>query len=803
MKPGEKFQFGDFQVDPLTRTLRRREGVVTLSRRAFDVLIYLVQNPGRVLSRDELLKSVWPDTFVDENSLAQSISSLRRALEEKPGDNSYIATLPGRGYQFVSEVKVLAPEGLTIAPDGVASEENRPASLLLQRETIRTSIATSELPGLPARRNWARGVIAALCLVILGGTVHLVNVRHARRLTEQDTVVLADVTNRTGDPVFDDTLKTALGIALAQSPLLNALPDNKVRTALQFMARPADTKITSDMAREICQRMGGKAYIAGSIVPLGGEYVLTLEASSCRDGDTMAREQVTAAAKEKVLDSLGMAASRLRSELGESLATVQRFDVALPQATTPSLDALKAYSVGEKFLYQKDPASAPPYFEHALELDPNFAMAYGELGITYYSLSEPGRARENFARAFQLRDRTSERENLHISAIYYGYGTGEIDKAIQSLEEGIEIYKRGGSYNGLADLYSRLGQYDKSADAARMLLALDPGNNFGSVNLVLDDLALQNFSGARQIIQRAQARSSDSYLLHSYFYTLSFLQADSAGMEEERRWFESQPVYANYGLALAADTEAYAGRVNKARELTNSAADSAVRSDNKENAAMYRANAALREATYGNSAEARRSANEALGLSPGNPNVAVQVALAFAISGEATKAATLVQALAKRFPLDTQLQLLGLPAIEAQLQLDRHEPDLALNTLRVGLPIEFANTRFTTNNTSCLYATYIRGQAYLSARQGAAAADEFQKIINHNGIVGNCWTGALARLGVGRANALLSATSKGDLAAAARTQAVDAYKSFLSLWKDADPNVPILKQSKAEYAKLQ
>lgn len=803
MKPGEKFQFGDFQVDPLTRTLRRREGVVTLSRRAFDVLIYLVQNPGRVLSRDELLKSVWPDTFVDENSLAQSISSLRRALEEKPGDNSYIATLPGRGYQFVSEVKVLAPEGLTIAPDGVASEENRPASLLLQRETIRTSIATSELPGLPARRNWARGVIAALCLVILGGTVHLVNVRHARRLTEQDTVVLADVTNRTGDPVFDDTLKTALGIALAQSPLLNALPDNKVRTALQLMARPADTKITSDMAREICQRMGGKAYIAGSIVPLGGEYVLTLEASSCRDGDTMAREQVTAAAKEKVLDSLGMAASRLRSELGESLATVQRFDVALPQATTPSLDALKAYSVGEKFLYQKDPASAPPYFEHALELDPNFAMAYGELGITYYSLSEPGRARENFARAFQLRDRTSERENLHISAIYYGYGTGEIDKAIQSLEEGIEIYKRGGSYNGLADLYSRLGQYDKSADAARMLLALDPGNNFGSVNLVLDDLALQNFSGARQIIQRAQARSSDSYLLHSYFYTLSFLQADSAGMEEERRWFESQPVYANYGLALAADTEAYAGRVNKARELTNSAADSAVRSDNKENAAMYRANAALREATYGNSAEARRSANEALGLSPGNPNVAVQVALAFAISGEATKAATLVQALAKRFPLDTQLQLLGLPAIEAQLQLDRHEPDLALNTLRVGLPIEFANTRFTTNNTSCLYATYIRGQAYLSARQGAAAADEFQKIINHNGIVGNCWTGALARLGVGRANALLSATSKGDLAAAARTQAVDAYKSFLSLWKDADPNVPILKQSKAEYAKLQ
>ena len=807
MKSEEKFQFGDFQVDPLTRTLRRREEVVTLNRRAFDVLVYLVQNPGRVLSRDELLKNIWPDTYVDENSLAQSISSLRRALAEKPGDNSYIVTLPGRGYQFVSQVKVLASENLTLAPGGTADGGIRPTVLLLQRETIRTSIATSELPGVPVRRTRTRLILGALCLAALGGGFYLVslrltNVRPAHRLTEQDTVVLADVTNRTGDPVFDDTLKTALGIALAQSPLLNTLSDNKIQSTLRLMARPADTKITSDVAREICQRTGGKAYIEGSIVPLGSQYVLTLEASSCQDGDTMARQQVTAAAKEGVLDALGRAASKLRSELGESLATVQKFDVTLPLATTRSLDALKAYSVGEKFLYQGDPASAPPYFERALDLDPSFAMAYAQLGITYYSLSEPERARESFARAFSLRDHTSERENLHISALYYGYGTGEIDKAILALQEGIEIYKRGGSYNGLADLYSRLGQYEKSADAARMVLTLDPDNNFGFVNLVLDNLALQNLNGARQVIEQAQARSSDSYLLHSYSYTLSFLQGDSTGMADQQRWFAGQPVYANYGLALAADSEAFVGHLRKARDLTQLAADSAVRSDNKENAAMYRANGALREAAYGNFAEARESAAEALKLAHGNPNVAVQAALAFAMTGETARAENLVQDLGRRFSLDTQLQLLGLPAIQAQLQLGRHEPSLALNTLQPGLPIEFANTRFTTNNTSCLYPTYIRGQAYLAAGQGTAAAGEFQKIIDHSGIVGNCWTGALAHLGIGRANASLAATSQGDQAAAAHTRAIDGYKTFLALWKDADTGILILKKAKAEYTNL-
>lgn len=798
MKLGEKFQFGEFQVDPLMRTLRRSEEVVTLNRRAFDVLIYLIQNPGRVLSRDELLKNVWPDTFVDENSLAQSISSLRRALEEKPGDNSYIVTLPGRGYQFVSQVKVIAPPDLSITPDA-GGEGNRPAGLLLQRETIRTSIATSELPTLPSHRR-ARGLIIALCLVvlILGGALYH-RVHPAHHLTQRDTVVLADFSNRTGDPVFDDTLKTALGITLDQSAFLNTLSDNKVRRTLRLMARPVDTRITSDVAREICQRAGGKAFISGAIAQLGRQYVVTLDAASCQDGDTMAREQVTAAAKEEVLDALGTAASKLRSELGGSLVTAQKFDVTLRQATTPSLEALKAYSVGMKLQFQQPP-SAQQYFDRALELDPNFAMAYVELGNTYFALNQFGRARECITKAFALRDRTSELERLQIAAEYYAYVTGELEKSLQALQQDIE-YKRDSVYIGLADVYSRLGQNEKAAEAARTLVARDPDFSFGFGSLASDDLALQDFTGVRQVVQEVQARGVDSYSPHYYLYRLAFLQGDSAGMTDQLRWFAGQPVYEGGGLTLQADTEAYAGHLKKARELIISAAESAIREGNKQNAAMYRANGALQEAAYGSSVEGRQSAAEALRLGPGNPNVAVQAALAFAMTGDVARATSLLQDLGKRFPLDTQMQLLGIPPIQAQLELGQGQPELALNALRAGLPIEYASIPFS-DNISCLYSTYLRGQAYLAARQGAAAAGEFQKIIDHTGIVGNCWTGALAHLGVGRANALLSTTSQGDQGSAARAQAVDAYNRFLILWKDADPEIPILKEAKAEYAKL-
>ena len=810
MKPEGIFKFGEFQVDALARTLRREEETVTLNRRAFDVLLYLVQNPGRVLTRDELLKNVWPDTFVDENSLAQSISVLRRALEEKPGDNSYVVTLPGRGYQFVSPVQVIVPEDLSrAAPNAVTTAGNTAAGsttggVLLQRQTIRTSVITEEKEQLnlaASRRFWVIvgmvGVLLVVVILVFAG--YASRLRRARRLTEKDTVVLADFANSTGDPVFDDTLKTALSVALVQSPFLNVLSNNRVSLTLKMMTRPANTRLTPDVAREVCQRTLSKAYIAGSIVRLGSQYVLALEAVNCESGDTLVQQQTTAATKEKVLNALGEAASRLRGELGESLVTVHKFDVPLAEATTASLDALKAYSLA---VNEKDPAAALPHAQRAIELDPNFAMAYLEMGVSYFTLDQPGRASEYFTKAFQLRDRASEWEKLTIAAEYYGHATGESDKAAQTVREEIEIYPRGTrAYNGLAVLYAQQGQYQKSAEAARSLLALDPDDSYAYVNLANAAIALQRFDEAKQVVHQAHARKLDDYLLHEVLYAIAFLRADSAATAEQQQWFAGQPAYESYGIALDSDSEAFAGRMSKARELTKRAVNSAIRTDNKESAAVYKANAALQLAAYGNSSEAKGTAIEALKLAPASPGVAAEAALAFAMIGEVARSESLAQDLGKRFPLDTQMQTIWLPAIRAQLALTRRNPALSLNTLQDPSPVELGSMGFL-NNLSCLPTIYLRGQAYLTAGQSTAAASEFQRIIDHSGVVWNCWTGALAHLGLARANALQSKTAEGPEADAARAKALTAYSDFLTLWKDADPEIPILKQAKSEYTKL-
>ncbi len=626
--------------------------------------------------------------------------------------------------------------------------------------------------------------------------------KSATALTEKDTIVLADFANSTGDPVFDDTLKTALNVSLRQSPFLNVLSDSEVAKTLQQMTRPASTKLTPEVARELCQRAGSKAYLAGSIGSLGSEYVLELKAVNCQSGDTLAQEQMTAASKEKVLDALGEAATKLRGELGESLATVQKFDVPLFQATTSSLEALKAYSLARKANNEKGAAAALRYDQRAIELDPNFAMGYRAVGTDYSNLGEVGRASEYYTKAFQLREHASEREKLTIAAFYYLNVTGELDKAAQTYQEAIESYPRTAlGYNYLGIVYGAQGQYEKAAEITRQAVRLAPDSGLVYANLANFTLALQRFDEARQIIHEAQARKLDDFVLHSALYALAFLGADSAAMAEQQQWFAGKPEE-NFGLALASDTEAYGGHVSKARELTKRAVDSAVRADNKENGAIWQANAALQQAAYGNAAEARQSAAEALKLAPASQGVEVEAALAFAMAGDTARAESLAQDLGKRFPLDTQMQSLWLPAIQAQLALNKKNPAAALNTLQAASPIELGQIGFVAN-ISCLYHVYVRGEAYLAAGQGSAAAAEFQKILDHSGIVWNCWTGALAHLGVARANALQARTSQGADADAARVRALAAYKDFLTLWKDADPDIPILKEAKAEYAKLQ
>jgi serine/threonine protein kinase/Flp pilus assembly protein TadD len=651
---------------------------------------------------------------------------------------------------------------------------------------------------------WKIAVPILLVVLLVSGGLYYRSHQQSKRLTEKDTIVLADFANGTGDAVFDDTLKTALSVSLRQSPFLNVLSDSEVVKTLKLMTRPADTKLTPEVTHELCQRAGSKAYIAGTVGSLGSEYVVGLKAVNCQGGETLAQEQVTAASKEKVLDALGEAASKLRGELGESLATVQKFDVPLEQATTSSLEALKAYSLGEKAHTEKGSAAALTYHQRAIELDPNFATGYSAMASDYFNLGEVDRARENYTKAFQLRQGASEREKLTITANYYFFATGELDKAARTYQEEIESYPQSPvAYYTLGSVFASQGQYEKAADFTRQALRLESSNAGWYDNLATWTVALQRFDEARQTIHEEQARKLDNYGLHTSLYVLAFLRADSAAMGEQHAWYASQPDYENFGLALESNTQAYAGHLRKAQELTRRAVDSAQRADNKETGALWQADAALEQAAYGYAAEARRTAAEALKLAPTSQGVEIEAALAFAMAGDTTRAEALAQDLGKRFPLDTQTQLLWLPAIQAQLELNRKKSDSALNTLQTATPIELGNVITTPVGISCLYPVYIRGKAYLAAGQGSPAAAEFQKILDHSGIVGNCWTGALAHLGVARANALQSRTSQGADADAVRIRALAAYQDFFALWKDADPDIPILKEAKAEYAKLQ
>ncbi len=716
----------------------------------------------------------------DRNLRYQHASELRSDLQRLKRD-----TESGRRIATVS-----SDSGRMATAASAVQEERSSAVELRSSGRTKTSAPT-----------WLVAAAIVVVITLIGGGLYYRSHR-GKPLTDKDTIVLADFANSTGDAIFDDTLKTALNVSLRQSPFLNVLSDSEVTKMLQLITRPASTKLTPQVTRELCQRAGSKAYIAGSIGNLGSEFVLGLKAVNCQNGDTLAEKQVTAASKEKVLDALGEAASKLRGELGESLATLQKFDVPLPHSTTSSLEALKAFSLGAKAEDEESITASVSYVERAIELDPNFAMGYDLQGDNYHSLGQVGRASEYFTKAFQLRENTSEREKLEIAASYYRVVTGELDKAVQKYQEEIESYPRGdAAYFRLGIAYGVQGQYEKATQVTRQGLRLAPNDVAWYENLANFALALQRFDEARQITQEAQALRLDDYILHNALYALAFLGSDSAAMAEQQLWYAGKPEE-NMGLALASDTEAYGGHLGKARELTKRSVDAAIRADSKENGAVWQANAALEQAAFGNSTEARQEAAAALKLASTSPGVESEAALAFALAGDAARAESLAQDLNKRFPLDTQMQSLWLPAIQAQLSLDRRNPVSALSALPAPSPIELGQIQFVTN-ISCLYHVYVRGEAYLAAGQGSAAGAEFQRIIDHSGIVWNCWTGALAHLGVARANALEAKTSQGADADAARVRALAAYKDFLMLWKDADPDIPILKEAKAEYAKLQ
>ncbi len=744
----------------------------------------------------------------DRDLRYQSASDMRAELQRLKRDSE-----SGRGSALRSSSTESAgsravPASGSSAGAASGSAAMRLGTVAIDSETgLQASEVTLSPPAAVIRKKTRWPLLAGAAVVLIAALVAAglyYRSRQNRLLTDKDTVVAADFDNKTGDAVFDDTLKTALTVALNQSPFLNVLSDNKVASTLKLMTLPVNTKLTPEVARELCMRVGSKAYIAGSIANLGNEYVLALKAVNCQSGEMLAQVQVTANGKEKVLNAMGGAAAKLRVQLGESLATVQKFDVPLPEATTSSLEALQAYSTGVKINQEKGTDAALVYDQRAIQLDPDFATGYHAVAGDYASLGEVGRASEYYTKAFELRQHASERERLIITADYFQFVTGELDKAAQAYQQLIENYPRSDSaYSALGSVYSFQGKYEKAVEVIRQARQLAPERVGAYGDLANSLLALQRLDEARATLREAQDRKLDDFVLHNALYGLAFLAADASAMAQQQHWFADHSAVENYSLSLDSDTNAYAGHLGKARERTKQAVYSAIRADSRETGAIWWENAALREAAFGNSGEAKQAAAEGLKLYPASQGVQVEAALAYAMAGDTAHARSTAQDLNKRYPLDTQVQSIWLPVIEGQLALTRKAPAEAIEQLRLASPpIEYGAIQFI-SQISCLYPTYIRGQAYLSAGQGKEAAAEFQKILDHSGMVWNCWTGALAHLGLARANALHAKNSTGADADAARVRELAAYKDFLTLWKDADAEIPVYKQAKAEYAKLQ
>jgi tetratricopeptide (TPR) repeat protein len=636
----------------------------------------------------------------------------------------------------------------------------------------------------PPKKRWPW--IAGAAVVLIAALVGLYYRSHqATLLTDKDTIVVADFDNKTGDAVFDDTLKTALTVALNQSPFLNVLADDRVAATLKLMTLPSSTKLTPDVARDLCMRAGSKGYIGGSIANLGNEYVLGLKTVNCQSGDVLAQEQVTANGKEKVLNSLGDAAAKLRTRLGEALSSVQKFDTPLEQATTPSLEALQAYSLGKTHV-DGDFHAAVPFLQRAIQLDPNFAMAYVKLGVVYEDLGEHSLSMENTKKGYELRDRASEPERLYIESHYYEDLTGDLEKGRQNFELWAQMYPRDSyAWRGLGWVSSALGQYDRAFAEFREAFRLTP-NAHNYANLVADYVTTNRLEEASAMIREAQAKQLDSPDLHSASYYLAFLNNDAAGMEKQVAWAAGKPGVEGVMLSSQASTHAFFGRLKTSRDLLRRAVESAERSDEKETAAMYEAYGALWEAMFGNAKEARQQAESALAVSTGR-DVQYLAALALAFAGDTVRAKTLADDLGKRFPEDTWVQFNYLPSINAKLALSRKDAAKAVEILQHAAPYELGATALP------LYPVYVRGEAYLAFHEEGQAASEFQKILDHRVILGNSPPGALTRLQLARAYAM-----QGDT-----TKAKTAYQDFLTLWKDADPDIPIYKQAKAEYARLQ
>jgi len=761
--------FADFKVDLRAGVLSRNGTAIRLQEQPFQVLALLAERAGQVVSREQLRLHLWPaDTFVDfDNSLNAAINKVREALGDSAEDPVFIETLPRRGYRFIAPVETL------------------PGKAFFARSP-RTG---SQIPATGAKVRWW-GLIL-LAGFALGAMVYWAKQRLEYRLNEKDTIVLADFENSTGDAVFDGTLRQALSVQLQQSPFLSLVPDQQLRETLQFMGRSTEERVVGRVAQEICQRQGAKAVLQGSIKSMGSRYVLNLNALNCQTGASLSQEQEEIESKEQVLGTLGSMASRLRRKLGESLALIQKYDTPVAEATTPSLEALKAYSLGVIEQEKGNDAGALPFFKRAIELDSNFALAYMRLYISDWNIGEYELGREAAAKAFALRDRVSEREKLSITALYHDIVTGDLEKVIEADELWAKTFPRESiPHASLATDHSLIGSYDIALAESNATIRVAPQSIFGYGNLALAYQGLNQWRESREALERTITIGGESQA-YCWLFVLAFAQGDQPSMQKYLELGATKVQESDMGAFQfnQAGVAAFQGHLRTARELVQAAVRSADRVGLKQNQPAMLAQEARWEAQLGNLREAEEQARYAAKRAKGI-DVELNAALALALAGDLPGAEKLADGLERSHPDDTILKTVSIPLIRSEIAMQRGNASQAVELLKISEPYELGIGLY---YFPALMPTYVRGQAYLKLSDGAKAATEFRKVLGHRGSGPISLNYVLAQLGLGRANAL-----SGNIAGAKA-----AYEDFLTLWKDADPDIPILKQAKAEYAKLE
>jgi DNA-binding winged helix-turn-helix (wHTH) protein/predicted Zn-dependent protease len=767
----ERYEFGPFLVDADKQLLLRDGEQVPVTPKTFQILLALIRHNKEVVTKDDLMKEVWPDTFVEEANLSRNIFLLRKALGEDPPDHRYIVTLPGRGYRLAGELRVIPDQGVSI----VAASHSR----------VELRVEESQA--------WRWFAIAAMLVLVLAATALLVWIRRPPVLSEKDTLVIADFANSTGDAVFDGTLRQGLSVQLQQSPYLSLVSDERIHQTLKLMGRDTGTQLTPAVAREVCERTQSAAFLESSISSLGTKYVIGVKAENCKTGDVVDVEQAEAASKEEVLTVLTQIAGKFRTKIGESLATVERHNTSLAEATTPSLEALRAYSLGWQHMFGAEGASeAIPYFKRAIDLDPNFASAYAMAGRAYGDMGESSASAESLTKAYALRARTSDRERLFITVNHDMQVSGDLETARQTAEVWAQTYPRDVVPQMLLSfLYQELGKHEKSLEAGKAAIRLDPDSVPGYANLAWAYVLLDRYQEAENTVQLALDRNLDFPDLHLLQYDLAFMKGDRSAMQRALPEAEGKAGAQHWLLQRQSCVLAYSGHIREAENVSRHAARLAEQENQKERAALYLAAIASREALLENEEAATQAAESALKTST-DRDVEYGAAFAFAVSRNQSKASALLSDLERRYPQDTFVKFSYAPTIRAVLALNAGDSAKAIEELQNSPQYDLAIEGTWAGFFGEMYPSYVRGQAYLAAHRGVEAAAQFENILAHRGLVGSDFVSAMARLQLAR-----SLVAAGDA-----SKAKSIYESFFALWKDGDPENRTLRLTQKEYTSL-